>query len=75
MAAGSDIILSGAGKDRILHFRRKYFASGWVGSVNREAVRPPQFGRTDQTADVFSAEFDLLRSEAGDKMQIGGVPP
>ena len=41
----------------------------------REVVRFLQFRRTDQTADKYIAEYDLLRREAESEMEMGAGFP
>ena len=75
VAAGSRIILSGDGADRLTDILRENFAPGAADSVYREVVWFSRFKRAAQTMDFSSVESDALRRQAESKMWMGGGSP
>ena len=75
LAPGSDIVANDDGADRIHAILRDYLAPEAVESGKLEVVPSLQFKQTDQTMDVYPAEFDWLPRKAESKMHLGGGLP
>ena len=71
MAADSDYIDYAEGAQQISRILRERSAPGAIDAIYPNVVKFVNFNRTDQTMNVYSIEFDVLRDKADGKMVMG----
>ena len=75
LSAGGDHLGDQGGVARILEILRRHISLGAADVIYQQVVRFSQCRRADQSMAEFIAEFDLLRREAGSKIEMStGFP-